>query len=204
MRSQAITVDAHFPVVFVNDTGVRRDVIALDDRGKRMPGRSVSTGTSYTANAYPGEVWVVTDPGGNCTAIQTVVAPTLVILSATRTSLVRLYAIRGSVTDASSGAPLAGQSIFIWQPDESSCAIIGGSGSPGYVVSSITGPDGTYLVHVTAGDYKVRVRTAPVAGVAYAPQWWRNKPASTAAQCAAADVVSVGDEMVIDFALARQ
>jgi len=108
------------------------------------------------------------------------------------------------VIDASSGAPLAGQSIFIWQPDESSCAIIGGSGSPGYVVSSITASDGTYLVHVTAGDYKVRVRTAPVGGIAYAPQWWRNKPASTAAQCAAADVVSVGDEMVIDFALARQ
>jgi hypothetical protein len=204
MRSQAIAVDAHLPLVFLNDTGVRRDVVALDDQGKRMRARSVSAGMSYTAIAYPGEVWVVTDAGGTCTAIQTVVAPTYVILSAARTSLVRLYAIRGSITDASSGSPLAGQSIFIWQPDESACAIIGGSGSPGYVVSSITAPDGTYLVYVTAGDYKVRVRTAPVNGTEYAPQWWRNKPASTAAQCAAADIVSVNDGTVVDFALARQ
>lgn len=204
MRSQAIVVDARLPLVFVNNTGARRDVSALDGQGRRMPARTIASGDSYTATAYPGEVWVVADARGTCVAIQTVAVPTLVILSATRTSLVELYAIRGRVIDAASGDPLSGQSIFIWNPDESACAIIGGSGSPGYVVSTITAPDGSYVVHVTAGDYKVRVRTAPVGGVGYAPQWWRNKPASTAAQCAAADIVAVNDVTVIDFALARQ
>jgi hypothetical protein len=204
MRTQIFVVDARVPLVFVNNTGARRDVAALDEQGKRLPARTVVASESYTADAFPGQVWVVVDARGTCTAIQTVVAPTLVILSAARTALIPLYAIRGTVTDASTHAPLAGQTIFVWQPDESACAIIGGTGSSGYVVSSITATDGTYLVHVTAGDYKVRVRTAPVSGIGYAPQWWRNKPASTAGECAAADVVSVKDATVIDFALARQ
>ena len=163
------------------------------------------SGETYTQTAHAGEVWVVSDAGGACVAIQTVVAPALLILSASRVSQVPLYAIRGRVTDAQTGAPLAGQSVFIWMPDESSCAIIGGSGSPGYVVSSITAPDGTYGVFVTRGDYKVRIRTAPVNGVTYGPRWWRDKPASTAAQCAAADIIQVSaDATAIDFALQRQ
>jgi hypothetical protein len=167
--------------------------------------KTLASGESYTQAAHVGEVWVVSDAGGACVAIQTIVAPALLILSAGRASLLPLFAMRGRVTDAQTGIPLGGQSVFIWTADESSCAIIGGVGSPGYVVSSITAPDGTYGVYVTAGDYKVRVRTSPVGGFTYTPQWWRDKPALTSAHCVAADVIPVNaDATAIDFALPRQ
>lgn len=188
----------------MNDAGARRDLSALDGNGRRFLARSLAPGDSYTQTTRIGEVYVVTEPGGGCVAVYPVVAAALLIASPTRNSLIPLYAIRGHVTDARSGGALGGQTVFIWKPDESACAIIGGSSSPGYVVSSITATDGTYGVYVTAGDYKVRVRTA-AAGQTYAPQWWRGKPASTAGQCAAADVISVNtDLLAIDFALQPQ
>jgi hypothetical protein len=188
-----------------NNSGARLDLSSLDAQGRRVPSTTLALGESYTQAAHVADVWVVSAPGGGCVAVYAVVAPALMILSAARTSLLPLYAIRGRVTDAQTGGPLSGQSVFIWTSDESSCAIIGGAGSPGYVVSSITAPDGTYGVYVTAGDYKVRIRTAPVGGIAYTPQWWRSKPALTSAQCIAADVIPVSaDATAIDFGLQRQ
>ena len=158
----------------------------------------MANGESYTQTTRVGEVWVVSVPGGGCVAVYPVVAPALLIVSATRNSLIPLYAIRGRVTDARSAGALGGQTVTVWKPDDVSCA----TGAPGGIVSAITAQDGTYGVHVTAGDYKVRVRTVAVAGVAYAPQWWRGKPASTAGQCAAADVISLtADLLAIDFTL---
>ena len=200
LRSQPSSGTA--PLLLVNNAGARRDLLSLDANGKRVFAKSLGSGESYTQTTRVGEVWLVADPGGGCVAIYRVVAPALLIVATARNSLIPLYAIRGRVTDARSGAPLPGQTMFVWQPDEASCAIIGGSGAPGYVVSSITAPDGTYGVYVTVGDYKVRVRTAAVTGVNYAPQWWRGKPASTAGQCAAADVITLNaDLLAIDFAL---
>ena len=76
-----------------------------------------------------------------------------------------------------------------------------GSESPGSVVSSVTGADGTYRVHVSPGDYKIRVRATS----GYASQWWSGKRASTVGDCAAADVISVtGDTFNVSFALQPQ
>ncbi|MDQ2953214.1 MAG: hypothetical protein M3R54_13230 [Chloroflexota bacterium] len=203
MRAQP--ADSTGPLLVVNDTGARRDLSSLDANGKRVFARSLAPGASFTQATRSGEVWVITDPAGGCVAVYPVVAAALLIVSPSRNSLVPLYAIRGRATDARSGASLGGQTVFVWQPDEASCAVIGGSGSPGYVVSSITALDGTYSVYVTAGDYKVRVRTSPVGGITYAPQWWRGKPASTAGECAAADVVTLtADLLAIDFTLQPQ
>jgi hypothetical protein len=177
-------------------------VSSLDAEGRRILSRVLASGETYTQTASIGDVWVVTEPGGGCVAVVPVVAPALLIVSATRNSLVPLYAIRGRITDARTGNGLPGQTIFVWLSDESSCAVIGGATSPGYVVSAITAADGTYAVYVTAGDYKVRVRTTSVGGVMYPPRWWRDKPASSAGQCAAADVLEVSvDASAIDFVL---
>lgn len=200
LRSQPASTTV--PLLVSNNAGARRDLSSLDAIGRRVFAKALAAGESYTQTARIGEVWVVTEPGGGCVAVYPVVAPALLIVSATRNTLLPLYAIRGRVTDARSGGALPGQTVFIWNPDESSCAIIGGSGAPGYVVSAITATDGTYGVFVTAGDYKVRVRTAPVGSVTYAPQWWRGKPATTAGQCAAADVITMNADLIaIDFVL---
>jgi hypothetical protein len=162
--------------------------------------RSLASGTSYTQTAHVGDVWIVST-GGACVALYRVTAAALLITAAQRQSLIPLYAIRGIVTDARTGAALPGQTVFIWQPEESACSVLGGTESPGYVVSSTTGADGRYGVYVTPGDYKIRVRATS----GYAPQWWSRKPANTAGQCAAADVVSVtGDTFQLDFPLQPQ
>jgi hypothetical protein len=131
-----------------------------------------------------------------------VVAAALIIVAASRTSVIPLYAIRGRVTDARSGNPLPSQTVYIWSPDDASCAVVGGSGSPGYVVSAISAPDGTYGVYVTPGEYKARIATSAVGGIAYAPQWWRNRAGGAGAPCVAADVLKVNaDATGVDFSL---
>jgi hypothetical protein len=192
---------ATVPLVFSNESGARREISSLDAQGRRVPARTLEAGQSYTQTANIGAVWLVS-AGGACVAITAVVAPALVIVSAGRTSLIPLFAIRGRVTDARSGSPLSAQTVYIWKADDASCAVVGGAGSPGYVVSSISSPAGGYEVYVTAGDYKVRVATSPVGGVSFRPQWWKGKVAGPGAQCLAADVLkATADQTGIDFAL---
>jgi hypothetical protein len=186
------------PLVFRNQSGATLEYLSLDAQGRRVLARSLGSG-SYTQQARIGDVWIASR-GGTCVALYRVTAAALLISSAQRQSLIPLYAIAGIVTDTRSGAALSGQTVFVWQPEDSACAIIGGSESPGAVVSSTTGTDGKYQVWVTPGDYKIRLR-----GSGYASQWWSGKPASTSGDCAAADVVSVtGDTFQVNFRLSAQ
>jgi hypothetical protein len=179
-------------------------VSVLDGQGKRVPKRTLQPGESYAQQAGAGDVWVVTDANGGCVTVHTAVASALLIVSPGRNSIVPLYAIRGRVTDARSGAGLGSQNVYVWQPDDASCAAVGGAGSPGHVVGSITAPDGTYAMYVSPGDYKVRVATTPVGGVGYAPQWWRGKPSGADSACRAADIAKVAADTTADFALQPQ
>ena len=186
------------PVVFTNQSGATLDYLSLDAQGRRVLARSLASG-SYTQQAHVGDVWIASR-GGTCVALYRVTAAALLISSAQRQSLVPLYVIAGIVSDASTGAALSGQTVFVWQPEDSACAVIGGTESPGYIVSSITGPDGKYAVYVTPGDYKIRLR----ATAGYVSQWW-GETATTRGQCTGALVVTIdGDAFNVSFALRRQ
>lgn len=189
---------ASVPIVFSNQSGSTLDYLSLDAQGRRVLARSLGGG-SYTQTAHVGDVWIVSR-AGTCVALYSVTAAALLISQPTRQSLIPLYAIAGIISDGR-GSALSGQTVFIWQPEESACSVLGGSESPGYVVSSITGPDGRFIVYVTPGSYKIRVR----ATTGYASQWWSGKPAGSAGQCAAADVVTVtGDTLQVNFTLPPQ
>src|SRR3954470_23926198 len=158
------------PVVFSNQSGSTLEYLSLDAQGRRVLARSLGTG-SYTQNAHVGDVWIVSR-GGTCVALYRVTAAALLISQSARQSVIPLYAIAGIISDARGNA-LAGQTVFIWQPEETACSVLGGSESPGYVVSSTTGPEGRYLMYVSPGSYKIRVRATP----GYGSQWWSGKPA---------------------------
>jgi len=199
-RPQQTSATVTVPIVFSNQSGATRQYFSLDAQGARVLTRALVSGTSYTQTARLGDVWVVAS-GATCVALYRVTAAALVISSAQRQSVVPLYEIAGIVTDARTGAALSGQTVFIWQPEESACSVLGGAESSGYVVSSITGADGKYSMFVSSGDYKIRVR----ATAGHASQWWSLKPALTAGHCAAADVVSItGDTFQVNFPLQPQ
>ena len=202
MRPQPGTTTVQ--LLFINSAGMRLDVSVLDGQGKRLPKRTLQSGESYAQQGGAGDVWVVSDANGGCITVHTAVANALVIVSPGRNTVLPLYAVRGRVTDARSGAGLPGQNVYVWKADDASCAVIGGSGSPGQVVTSITAPDGTYAMYVSPGDYKVRVATTAVGGVSYAAQWWRNKAGGPDAACRAADVANIAADMTADFALQPQ
>jgi hypothetical protein len=187
------------PIVFSNQSGATRQYFSLDTQGARALTRALASGTSYTQTARLGDVWVVAS-GTTCIALYRVTAAALVISSVQRQSIVPLYEIAGIVSDARTGAAVSGQTAFIWQPEDSACAVIGGTESPGYVVSSTTGTDGKYSVFVSPGDYKIRLRAAG----GYVSQWW-GETATTRGQCTGALVVTIdGDAFNVNFALQRQ